>query len=195
MAALETTMVDEIRVVDDPATVKLLTDETRRAILELLRVHSLSVRQMAEILEKDQSTIYRHVEKLLKAGIIEQTGERKEHHIPEKMYGRTARIFFLAPGLDGARDKDELLRRLEESAGAVAGVLAELGHPGDEEALRELYLEIEKVVSARLKDVRPDANLNFYTFWRLQTALVLLEMRESGELKRKVERFCKAFGK
>jgi DNA-binding transcriptional ArsR family regulator len=186
-------MVDEIRVVDDPATVKLLTDETRRAILELLRVHNLSVRQMAEVLEKDQSTVYRHVDKLLKGGIIEQTGVRKEHHIPEKVYGRTARIFFLAPGLDDAHDRDALLKRLDESSSAVAAVLGELGFPGDQETLRDLYLEIEKVVSERLKEVKPDASLNFYTFWRLQTALVLLEMRGNSKLKSKVDRFCESF--
>jgi len=188
-------MVDEIKVIDDPAVIRLLTDETRRAMLELLRVHNLSVRQIAEILEKDQSTIYRHVEKLLKAGILEQTGEKKEHHIPEKVYGRTARIFFLAPGFDSAPGKDALLKHLEESSGVVAAALKQLDYDGDEHVLNELFLEIEKVVSARLRNLKPDASLNFYTLWKLQTAIVLLEMDTNQKLKKKISAFSESFEK
>ena len=101
-------MVDEIKFLDDPEVIKIAIDPTRRKILELLRLNNLTVAQIVNILEKDQSTIYRHVEKLVKAGIIEQSGERKEHHIPEKIYSRTAKIFFLAPGI-GALSKEDVL--------------------------------------------------------------------------------------
>jgi DNA-binding transcriptional ArsR family regulator len=183
-------MVDEIRIIDDPAVIKLVIEETRRAILELLRVNELSVGQLADILGKDQSTVYRHVEKLLKAGLIEQTGERKEHHIPEKVYGRTARVFFLAPGIGAVPGKDALRKRLEESGEAVAALLGQMGYEDiDEKALSELFLEIEKVVSGKLRNLKPDANLNFYTIWKLQTAIVVLEMEKNDGLRKKVSGF------
>jgi DNA-binding transcriptional ArsR family regulator len=184
-------MVDEIRVIDDPAIIKLVTDETRRSILELLRVNHLTVAQLTSILEKDQSTVYRHVEKLLKAGIIEQTGERKEHHIPEKVYGRTAKIFFLAPGMDAVPGKDALLKHWEQSTEKVARLLRQVGYENvDEEALREAFLEIEKTVSLKIRELKPDDGLNFYTIWKLQTAIIMLEMRKNPVLMRKIEKFA-----
>ncbi|MBA3045475.1 MAG: winged helix-turn-helix domain-containing protein [Candidatus Thermoplasmatota archaeon] len=184
-------MVDEIRVIDDPAVIKLVTDETRRSILELLRLNQLTVAQMTSILEKDQSTIYRHVEKLLKAGLIEQTGERKDHHIPEKVYGRTARIFFLAPGVDAVPGKDALLKHWERSTEKVARLLRQVGYEGvDEDALREAFLEIEKTVSAKIRDLKPDDSLNFYTIWKLQTAIIMLEMQKNPVLRKKIEKFA-----
>lgn len=183
-------MVDEIRVIDDPAIIKLVTDETRRAILELLRVNRLTVAQITSILEKDQSTVYRHVEKLLKAGLIEQTGERKEHHIPEKVYGRTAKIFFLAPGVDAVPGKDALLKHWEQSTEKVARLLRQVGYSGIKEgALRDAFLEIETVMSSKIRDLKPDDNLNFYTIWKLQTAIIMLEMQRNPVLKKKIERF------
>lgn len=183
-------MVDEIKIIDDPEVIKLVTDETRRAILELLRVNNLSVSQMTSILEKDQSTVYRHVEKLLKAGLIEQAGEKKEHHIPEKVYGRTAKIFFLAPGMDAVPGKDILLEQWEKTSHTVAGILRQMGYEGiDDELVRDAFLEVEKVVSMKIRDLKPNANLNFYTFWKLQTAIIMLEIEKNPVLKEKIGKF------
>ncbi|MCK5038913.1 MAG: winged helix-turn-helix transcriptional regulator [Thermoplasmata archaeon] len=189
-------MADEIRVIDDPKIIKLLIDETRRAILELLRLNDLTVDQMASILEKDQSTIYRHVEKLLNAGIIEQTGEKKIHHIPKKMYGRTAKLFFLAPGADAVPEKDELLKIWENTSGTIATLLEQIGYEGDgdhAEHAKAVFLEIEKVVSEKMKDLKPDSNMSFYMVWKLQTAIMMLEMERDPELKKKIKEFIRAY--
>jgi DNA-binding transcriptional ArsR family regulator len=189
-------MADEIRIIDDPLIIKLVTDKTRRAILEILRVNKLTVAQIASILEKDQSTIYRHVEKLLKAGLIEQSGERKEHHIPEKIYARTAKIFFLAPGMEAVPGKDALLKNIEKSSEAVARMVEQIGYPGgDHKALNSLFVEMEKAVSRKLRDLKPDENLNFYTLWKLQTAIVLLESDRDPALKKALEKFIRSYGK
>jgi DNA-binding transcriptional ArsR family regulator len=187
-------MSDEIRVIDDPKIIKLVTDETRRAILEILRVNRLSVAQMASILEKDQSTVYRHVEKLLKAGLIEQAGERKDHHIPEKLYSRTAKIFFLAPGVDSVPGNDAMLKQLAKSSGAVTGMLGQIGYPaGDEDATNAMFVEMEKVVSRKLRGLKPDSTLNFYTLWKLQTAIIILEMDRDPALRAKLKRFVESY--
>ncbi len=189
-------MVDEIRIVDDPATIKLMIDETRRTILESLRLNDLTIEQMASILEKDQSTIYRHVEKLVNAGIIEQTGEKKDHHIPKKIYGRTAKIFFMAPSIDAVPEKDELLKIWENTSGTIATLLEDIGYDGkgeQDKLAKEAFLEIEKVVSEKMKDLKPDSNLNFYTIWKLQTAIMMLEMERHPELKKKIKKFVEAY--
>ncbi len=189
-------MVDEIRIVDDPATIKLMIDETRRTILELLRLNDLTIEQMASILEKDQSTIYRHVEKLVNAGIIEQTGEKKDHHIPKKLYGRTAKIFFMAPSIDAVPEKDELLKMWEKSSGTIATLLEQIGYEGKddpEQNVKAAFLDIQKVVSERMKALPPDANLNFYTIWKLQMAIMILEMENDPKLKKKVKKFVDSY--
>lgn len=186
-------MTEEIRIIDDPAVIKLLTDETRRSILELLRVNKLSVAQLASILEKDQSTAYRHVEKLLKAGLIEQSGERKEHHIPEKIYSRTAKIFFIAPGMESVPGEDILQKQWEKSSHAVAALLKQIGYSEVDEALtKDAFLEIEKVMAAKIRDLKPNDNLNFNTFWKLQTAIIMLEMERNPELKNRIKRFTES---
>jgi len=189
-------MVDEIRVIDDPKIIKLVTDETRRAMLEMLRVNRLTVAQMAGILEKDQSTIYRHVEKLLGAGLIEQSGERKSHHIPEKVYCRTAKIFFLAPGMEAVPGKDALLKNIEKSSEAVARMLESIGYDrGDSDALNSLFIEMERAVSKKLRDLKPGENLNFYTLWKLQTAIILLEAERDPALRGKLKKFIDSYEK
>ncbi len=90
-------MEEEIRLIEDPAALKVGLEGTRNQILELLRVKEMGISQIAEALGKDQSTIYRHVKKLEDAGFVEVKGERKQHHIPEKVYGRTAKWFLLSP--------------------------------------------------------------------------------------------------
>ncbi|MFW9916064.1 MAG: hypothetical protein ACFFGZ_10695 [Candidatus Thorarchaeota archaeon] len=48
-------------------------------------------------------TIYRYLEKLEKLGFVAVAGHRitKGNRIPEKLYGRTAKIFFIQPAADG----------------------------------------------------------------------------------------------
>ncbi|MFP4609316.1 MAG: ArsR/SmtB family transcription factor, partial [Candidatus Aenigmatarchaeota archaeon] len=90
-------MKEEIRLIEDPAALKVGLEGTRNQILELLRVKEMAISQISEALGKDQSTIYRHVKKLQDSGFVEVKGERKQHHIPEKIYGRTAKWFLLTP--------------------------------------------------------------------------------------------------
>lgn len=90
-------MSPNVRVFEDSETLKVGLEKTRRQILDLLRVKNMAISQISEALDKDQSTIYRHVKKLEDAGFIEVKGEKKEHHIPERIYGRTAEVFLMTP--------------------------------------------------------------------------------------------------
>lgn len=90
-------MCPNVRVFEDSETLKVGLEKTRRQILDLLKVKNMAISQISEALDKDQSTIYRHVKKLEEAGFIEVKGEKKEHHIPERIYGRTAEVFLMTP--------------------------------------------------------------------------------------------------
>ena len=189
-------MVDEIRILEDPEVIKIAIDKTRRKILELLRLNDLTVAQMASILGKDQSTIYRHVEKLVKADIIQQSGERKEHHIPEKVYSRTAKIFFLAPGIGALSKEDVLVKHRKEMYEKTARLLEKMGYSANdatEAVSREMYTEIEAIVQSKIKELGQDTELDFNTLWRIRTAITIIELQRNEKLKELASRYVDSF--
>ena len=189
-------MVDEIRILDDPEVIKIAIDKTRRKILELLRLNDLTVAQMASILGKDQSTIYRHVEKLVKADIIQQSGERKEHHIPEKLYSRTAKIFFLAPDIGALSKEDVLVKHRKEMYEKSARLLGKMGYSSTEitqAASSEMYKEIESIVQSKIKELGSDTELDFNTHWRLRTAITVIELHRNENLKELASKYADSF--
>jgi len=189
-------MVDEIKFLDDPEIIKIAIDPTRRKILELLRLNNLTVAQMVNILEKDQSTIYRHVEKLVKAGIIQQSGERKEHHIPEKIYSRTAKIFFLAPGIGALSKEDVLVKHRKEMYEKSARLLEKMGYSETEATKavsREMHTEIEAIVQSKIKELGSDSELDFNALWWLRTAITVIELQKNDDLKELAKKYAESF--
>jgi len=189
-------MTDEIRFIEDPDTIKVAIDPTRRKILELLRFNDLTVSQMVDVLGKDQSTIYRHVEKLLKAGFIEQSGERKEHHIPEKVYGRTARMFFLAPGFGALSNEEIIEKHRKEIYHKTFRLMKKIGYEttGEtQEASKEMYTYIESLVQSKIKELGPEQDLDFEIMRRLRTSIILIEMQKDPKLKGLAEKYASTF--
>jgi len=118
-------MVREVEIVTDSKTIKVGIEETRRNILSMLRIKPMTVAELADALSKDQSTIYRHIEKLKEHDYVEVSGEQRKHHIPEKIYSRTAKTFLLSPDkkLQGA--EIELMKKYtHESAEQLSNVLS-----------------------------------------------------------------------
>jgi len=190
------TMPEEFMFIEDPEKIKLAIDLTRRKILELLRFNSMTVSQVAGILEKDQSTIYRHVEKLLKAGFIEQSGERKEHHIPEKVYSRTAKIFFLAPGIGALSGEEVIAKHHREMFEKTSKLMGRMGYKCSEDTEKysmEFFTEMEKLVQVKIKELGPDIELDFNTLRRLRTAIILIETHNNPELKDMAEAYVNSF--
>lgn len=179
-------MPEDVKIIEDPEMIKLAIDPTRRKVLELLRLNPLTVSQMASILDKDQSTIYRHVEKLAKAGFIEQSGERKEHHIPEKIYSRTAKIFFLAPGIGALSGEEVIIEHRKKMYEKTSRLMEKMGYragDGTEEASNELYTEIEKLVQSKIKELGDDTELDFNTLRWLRTAIIIIEIQKNDKIK------------
>jgi DNA-binding transcriptional ArsR family regulator len=189
-------MADEIRILDDPEKIKIAIDPTRRKILELLRYNDLTVSQLVGILNKDQSTIYRHVEKLLKADFIRQSGQRKEHHIPEKIYGRTAKMFFLAPGIGALSGEDVIIKHHKEMYEKTVVLLEMMGYSGTEEtetAGNELYTELEFLVQSKIKELGPDTELDFGTLRRLRSIITVIEIHRNEHIRELAKKYADSF--
>jgi len=72
----------------------------------------------------------------------------------------------------------------------VARLLRQVGYEHvDEDALREAFLEIEKTVSVKIRELKPDDSLDFYTIWKLQTAIIMMEIQKNPYLRNKIEKF------
>ncbi|MFQ5838196.1 MAG: ArsR/SmtB family transcription factor [Thermoplasmata archaeon] len=186
--------MDEIRLIRDPKAIRIATESTRRKILSLLRIRGMTASQIASILEKDQSTIYRHMEKLEEAGLVVPSGERKIHHIPEKVYTRTAHVFLIAPDLSttlgevdlgGIYGREEVTRMLQ-----VLQRLGYLDEPTPElvKDARDLMLRIDDTIRKEIEQVRVD-QMEIHTLWRLEMLLLLIKMRREEEFRVRVNEF------
>ncbi len=81
----------EVIIITQAEKVRILSDETRFKILQLLRQRPMTIWELSMALGKDRTTIYRHIKALEKAGFVEELGSEGN----EKLYGRTARLFLV----------------------------------------------------------------------------------------------------
>lgn len=180
----------ETLVLKNPDQIKVVVDETRRGILSLLRFNDLTVSQIADVLQKDQSTIYRHMSKLEESGFVEVRGEKKTHHIPEKVYTRTAHFFILVPESEETSrilesysvKRMEQLYHLMKKMGANIKITDEMITEGRRflVALRsDLFREYEKI----------DEPLDVIMLKKLELFLILLQMEENEEFRERVFQF------
>lgn len=98
----------EVLIIAEPEKVKVLSDETRFKILQLLRERPMSIRELSMFLGKDRTTIYRHVKILERAGFLCEVGSEGN----ERIYGRTARLILIKAEPDESieRFRQEYLR-------------------------------------------------------------------------------------
>ncbi len=88
----------------------LIIKSLRKANMTTKDIHMLYYNKENEEYSYTIKTIYRHIEKLLKAGLIQETGHRvtKNTNLSEKLYGLTANIFYskYVDGEDNWWDQD-----------------------------------------------------------------------------------------
>ncbi len=71
----------------------LLEDRTRRRMLMLLRESELSAMEIADRLVMTPQNIYHHLRKLVEAGLVTETSEKRSGHMIESYYTATADTF------------------------------------------------------------------------------------------------------
>jgi len=92
--------------VNDLATMKVLTDPTRLAILESIQP-TASVTEIAERLDVPRTRLYHHIKLLVEHGIIRVSDTRKKGALSEKVYEATADSFVPGPDLLESEDAGE----------------------------------------------------------------------------------------
>lgn len=177
----------DVMVLSDPEVVKVATESTRRKILSLLRVNDLSISQIAQILGKDQSTVYRHIKKLEKYGLIKVVGERKVHHIPEAVYGRIAKAYIIVPDIDTMNSS--IIHYKRGTAKEAMNVIKAMGYKIENERIfiRDLFRfldKLDKVTSEEWKRIeKKNINIENRTFVNAFLLLALIKINKNPELK------------
>jgi len=165
----------EIEIVDDPDKIKIIIEDTRTKILRLLKFRDMTISELASILNKDVSTIFRHIKKLEAAGFVKVTGERKIHNVPEKIYGRTVKTIFLAPETYA---KDEAIKKMNKKRVEIlVDTLQSLGYEvKDFDSLFELLIHLDEL---SIKDIEKlEKDIDWGILRKLALLLVLLKISD-----------------
>jgi DNA-binding transcriptional ArsR family regulator len=91
-----------------PSQVKAISHPLRTTILGLLHERAATVTELAIAVERPKSTVAHHVKVLTEAGLVQVVRTRRVRAIEERLYGRTARMFYV--GLERRPDGDDLPR-------------------------------------------------------------------------------------
>jgi DNA-binding transcriptional ArsR family regulator len=178
----------DVMVLTDPEVVKIATEATRRQILSLLRVNDLSISQIAQILGKDQSTVYRHIKKLEKYGLIKIVGERKVHHIPEAVYGRIAKTYIIVPDID-REEHNSIVYYKKGTAKEAMNVIKNMGYRIENERIfaRDFFRfldRLDRLTSKEWKKIEEkNIGLDSRTFVNSFILLALIKINEDPDLK------------
>jgi len=178
----------EIMVIKDAEVAKLLADETRRQILNLLKIREMSTNQLAKILDKPASSIDHHLKVLKAAGLIELVYERRRGNIIERFYRASARHYIVSYSLS-EKAESSVKDWNEKLCGEVASLIESFGYKvSDMNKLTKLIEEFN--VSKRMvlenlasKDVNPSA-LKPPASFLLMDILTHLELYRSEKYRR-----------
>jgi DNA-binding transcriptional ArsR family regulator len=115
--------LDDLRILSTPSEIKAMAHGLRDVVLDLLLERAATVGELAAAVDRPKGTVAHHVNVLVDAGLVKVVRTRRVRAIEERFYGRTARVFYVAPvlpaGIEPDRDFANLLARAAaESADA-----------------------------------------------------------------------------
>ncbi|MFO7792230.1 MAG: winged helix-turn-helix domain-containing protein [Candidatus Saliniplasma sp.] len=191
-------MKEDVELVHDSDRIRVLLENTRKNILELLKVDDMSISQIAEGLDKDRSTIYRHVKKLEEYGYVELKGEKVINNVPGMIYGRTAKLFLPCPkSMDPGDPITESLTWDEDHTLRILKSLKTLGYDFElSEELVEDLGEFFSNIDDKIIDILEDKGLvgmGFLETLRLKVLIILIEFCKNDEIHDEIEELIAHF--
>ncbi|NJE76674.1 winged helix-turn-helix domain-containing protein [Thermococcus sp. ES12] len=183
----------EVLIITEPERVRVLSDETRFKILQLLREHPMTINELSDATGKDRTTIYRHVKILENAGLVEEL----EVHGNERVYARSARLFLIKADPD---ESVEEFRQayLQVEAEKLVRVLEKAGFKiGDRNKLKKLAKEVLNEIELNSQPIikrisQANIDLTEIELFHLLNMLVFLqscELCEKAEMAKRLIEF------
>lgn len=185
-----------VKIIHDPEIIKTAVEQNRKQILILLNTQDMTVSDIANAMRKDISTVYRHVHKLESVGLVEVVGEKRTHHIPEKVYGRGAKIFLYSPEAVEKMDGQFLEEHAMPSAAVLLGMLREMGYEvnGSREFrdnFAKMLLRFNMLATKELQNLSPESDREISISMHILIMLVigLINLDIDPEIDERVKRF------
>jgi DNA-binding transcriptional ArsR family regulator len=181
----------EFLIIRDAQKFKEASEPSRRKILQLLSIKDMSVDELAKILEKDVSTIYRHVHKLEVAGLVEVARNERVGPVSKRYYRRAAKIIIgLLPPEEAYETEIFKKASYEKMRKGLLGLRGfRYDMPEDEaslDKLTEVAVEWEKLwegsFNARIDEEKMVGDPSVY--YTAALLLALVETRENPQLRR-----------
>lgn len=184
---------ERIKIIRDPRAIVIGMEKNRREILKLLRFSDLTVSQITEILDKDESTIYRHIKKLEEVGLVSVVGKRKRYHIPEKVYGRSSNLYIFAMDEKAPEKEVKIKEDYErEMIGDAIEHLKNLNYTvKDEEKTVNLLLNLFKKLRHGWNEQLENKNLDLEMYRRLFTINLILKAEKNEKIKETIQKIAK----
>jgi DNA-binding transcriptional ArsR family regulator len=150
-----------LHAITTPKTWSLLVAPARIEIVEAMRIAApCSIAEIAEILDRPADTLYRHVEKLVRAGLVLQSGVRRRGRRFEQLFDLVADDFRFAfrDGSGRAANKafEECANSFLKSAMRAVRDSARAGQlvAKDDERNLALIYELGRLTPAGFREVR-----------------------------------------
>ena len=144
----------DVQKIDDLEQLRLLSDPLKLSLLQVFGEDEATVAAAAEALGEPQTKLYRHVDALLNAGLIEVTRERPKRGTVERWFRTVARRFEVADELLATEDPADEERAVRDVLrGAEAELLAALREK--DEAVPPTFARFRaKVTPKQLEELR-----------------------------------------
>ncbi|WP_457742529.1 ArsR/SmtB family transcription factor [Thermococcus sp.] len=178
----------EVLIITEPERVKILSEETRFRILQLLRQRPMTIWELSRVVKKDRTTVYRHIKVLEKAGLVEEVGTMGN----EKLYGRTARLFLIKVEPDESIEEFRQLY-LQVEAEKLVDILEKSGiRAKNREKLKILIKEVLNEIEVNSQPIikrisEAGVELNEVELFHLLNTLVFLQSCELCEKAKNVK--------
>ncbi|MFW6041055.1 MAG: ArsR family transcriptional regulator [Thermoplasmatota archaeon] len=193
-------MKEPVRILRDQDTIKLILERNRYKILSLLKSEDMTISQIAEAMNKDRTSIYRHLKKLEKVGMIEQKGERILNYVPERIYGRTAEIILPFPkAVEPYSILNKKLIWNENITSKLLHCLDEMGYDNEcskemVDELNEFLKDVDDTILKSLKERKEEVGgIDFFELLGLRGIVMLIELLHNSHLDKKLKKILSNF--
>ncbi len=166
--------MQDVKIINNLDTVRLLADPFKLKLIQAFAESDRTAADVAKLLDEPLTKLYRHVDALLDAGLIEVTRETPKRGTVERQFRTTAKRFEVDQALFGsgnageavapvrkvlADTEGEIVDALEKQDPVIEPVLVRMAIKGSPDRLRELQaslLEWVESVSADSDELEGD---------------------------------------
>ncbi len=149
----------ELEIINDPLVIKTAFERTRNQILQILRIREMSIEEISEFLKKDKSTIYRHIKKMEKLGLVKPVKKKKGKKNEVVFYGRTAKTFIIST--ETFFKSEDLAELRERKKMETIEILENMGfRVKDQEKFEKYFYEMNKFAFEKIFEYRKDLDYN-----------------------------------